>query len=131
MISTLVRSIAFVTALLVWAALGIQLAILVRQFAGQGLGAGEAAWRFFGFFTILTNIAVAITASAMALRPESRPAGPRVRTAVAVSIALVGIVYSLALRNVWDPQGWQAVVDHALHDAAPLLFLLVWGLLSN
>ncbi|MBC2776370.1 Pr6Pr family membrane protein [Parasphingopyxis marina] len=127
----LARSTAFVTALLIWAALGIQLAILIRQFADQDLGLAAAVWRFSGFFTILTNMAVAIVASAMALRPESRLAGPRLRLAVAVSIALVGIVYSLALRSVWNPQGWQAVVDHALHDASPLLFLLAWALFPH
>ena len=49
----------------------------------------------------------------------------------AVAIALVGLVYSLALRAVWNPTGWQAVADHALHDATPPLFLLAWALSSH
>jgi hypothetical protein len=49
-----------------------------------------------------------------------------VRYAAAASIALVGLVYSLWLRKTWDPQGLQKLVDHALHDAVPVLFLGAW-----
>jgi hypothetical protein len=38
---------------------------------------------------------------------------------------VVGIVYSLALRALWDPQGAQKLADFALHDAAPM----TWGFL--
>ena len=53
-------------------------------------------------------------------------AGARARMAVAVAITLVGIVYSVALRAIWEPTGWQAVADHALHDVTPPLFLITW-----
>lgn len=48
------------------------------------------------------------------------------QTAVASYISIVGIVYSLFLRNVWDPQGWQAIADLLLHDAIPLAFVIYW-----
>ena len=46
----------------------------------------------------------------------------------ATSIALVGLVYSIALRSLWDPQGLQKLADFLLHDAMPLLFLLMWAM---
>jgi hypothetical protein len=51
--------------------------------------------------------------------------------ATAAAILLVGLVYSIALRHTWVPQGWQAVADHALHDAAPPLFLIAWFLFPH
>ena len=38
----------------------------------------------------------------------------------------VGIVYSVALRGVWNPTGLQKVADVALHDATPVLWLVLW-----
>ena len=42
------------------------------------------------------------------------------------AIVVVGLVYSIALRAIWHPTGWQAVADHALHDATPPLFFVAW-----
>lgn len=33
-------------------------------------------------------------------------------------------MYSMALRELWEPQGWQVVADLALQDVAPVLFLI-------
>jgi hypothetical protein len=27
---------------------------------------------------------------------------------------------------VWDPQGWQAVADHTLHDIVPVMYVAYW-----
>jgi hypothetical protein len=43
-----------------------------------------------------------------------------------VYIAIVGIVYSLLLRHIWNPQGWQIVADVLLHDLIPLLYVAYW-----
>ena len=120
------KKLAALTAAIVWAALALQLALTVSTITNQGATVLEALWRFFGYFTILTNLGVAIVATAMLVKPESPLARSRARLIAAASILLVGVVYSLALRSVWSPQGWQAVADHALHDAAPVLFLLTW-----
>ncbi|MCW5746142.1 MAG: Pr6Pr family membrane protein [Alphaproteobacteria bacterium] len=123
--------LALLTTLIATAALALQLGLIIGRMMADGHSALAAVWRFLGFFTILTNCAVAGVAGAMALRPASRLAGPRVRLATAAAILLVGIVYSLALRSIWEPTGWQAVVDHALHDATPVLFLLAWTLSAH
>lgn len=120
------RSLAFITAIAAWAALGLQLVLLIGQMTGSGASVIEAVWRFFGFFTIIMNLMVAVVASAMGLRPASTLAGPKPRLVTASAIVFGGLVYSVALRSVWQPTGWQAVADHALHDATPVLFFLTW-----
>lgn len=115
-----------IAALTAWGALALQLSLSLAAAPDSGQSIAAALWRFLGFFTILTNALVALVASVTALAPGHALAAPRVRFMTLVTIALVGIVYSLALRHVWNPQGWQAVADHALHDAVPLLFVASW-----
>ena len=120
------KTFAVLTACVAWCALGLQLILIIDKMTGEGASLLQAIWRFFGFFTILTNCAVAIVATAIAVRPNSVMANAKARLATASAITIVGLVYSVALRAIWHPTGWQAVVDHALHDATPLLFLLTW-----
>lgn len=120
------RALYSLTALVTWGALALQLSLITARLTDEGSSVAFALWRFFGFFTILANLAMAVVASAMAWWPTSSLAGPRSRLMTVTAIVLVGIIYSVALRSVWDPQGWQAVADHALHDATPLLFTLCW-----
>ena len=125
------RLAAGITSAIAWAALALQLVILAHNLMAQGHGLAFALWRYVAYFTILTNLAVAVVTGAMALRPEGRLAGPRPRLAVTVAILIVGIVYSVALRHHWRPEGWQTVADHALHDVTPLLALLCWFLFPH
>ncbi|MGR4892099.1 Pr6Pr family membrane protein [Sphingopyxis sp. LARHCG72] len=120
------RTLHIITALAAWGALGLQLALSLAAAPEAGQSVAAAIWRFLGFFTVLTNLFVAIVATAAVLAPRQALASTRVRFAALIAILLVGIVYSLALRHIWNPQGWQAVADHALHDATPLLYLLAW-----
>lgn len=120
------RVLAAITALTAWLGLTLQLILLIGQFADTGQSATAAIWRFAGFFTILTNLFVAVVASIAALAPHHRLASARMRFATLVTILLVGITYALALRHLSHPEGWNAVANHALHDATPLLFLLFW-----
>ena len=120
-LSTGARVLAAAAALVGWAGLALQLFLMVRS-----MGAGPALWRFFGFYTILTNIGAATVASAVVLRCGNSLAGARARLLAATSIIMVGIVYSVALRALWSPTGFQKVADLLLHDAAPLLWALFW-----
>ncbi|MDI4664880.1 Pr6Pr family membrane protein [Xanthobacter autotrophicus] len=99
--------------------------------AAVGQGFAPALWRFLGYFTVLTNLLVAVVATAFALRPLSRLAAPRVRLVAVMSIVLVGVIYALLLRNVWKPEGWQLVADRLLHQAVPVLFLATWALAAR
>lgn len=117
------RGLAAVAAAVGWGGLALQLVLIVDK-----LGPGVGMWQFIGYFTILTNLLAAVVATAVALGRGGRMGGARARLVAATSIALVGLVYSIALRSLWDPQGLQKLADFLLHDAAPLLFVLMWVL---
>ena len=126
----LLRAFATIAALVGWAALILQLALLVRLTVADGRGVSGGIVAYLGFFTILTNILAALALSAPLVAPDSSPgrflSRAGVNTAVAAAMALVGIAYSLLLRHTWNPQGWQLVADEVLHDVMPVLFLIHW-----
>lgn len=128
------RKLAALIAVVGWFALGLQFAVMLVSPANESLAVTERVIRFFSFFTILTNLIVAVTTTAIAFFPSTRLgryfSGASVQAAVAVYISIVGIIYSLFLRSVWDPVGWQAVADHLLHDAVPIVFLVYWLLFA-
>ena len=126
MTRSLARSSAAVAATVGWLGLALQLGLIVGK-----LGPALGLWRFLGYFTILTNIGTALAASAIAFGGPGWLSGARARLMAATSIAMVGLVYSLALRALWHPTGWQKVADVTLHDLTPLLFLAVWALSAH
>ncbi|HEX9881626.1 MAG TPA: Pr6Pr family membrane protein [Hyphomicrobium sp.] len=85
---------------------------------------------FFSYFTILTNILVAVALLVPVVAPASRAGHfldrPPVRTAIAGYIIVVGAVYYLLLRNTGHAQGWTLFFEHVLHYVTPPLFVLDW-----
>jgi hypothetical protein len=124
------RIFAGVGALLGWFALVLQLYLmLVHSPAILG-----TLITFFSFFTILTNLLVALVFTA-SLFPTQ--AGwlqffrrPLVEAGAAVYIAIVGIVYQLLLRQLWNPQGAQWLADVLLHSIIPVGYVLYWLLFA-
>jgi hypothetical protein len=90
----------------------------------------ETIVRYFTFFTILTNILIAVGCTVLLLKPSSRWgrffAKNTTLTATTVNILIVGATYNIILRWLWKPQGLQYVVDELLHLIIPLLFILFW-----
>ncbi len=90
----------------------------------------EIIIRYFSYFTLLTNIIVALCCSALLLKPHSRLRNffsrPTTLTAVTIYILVVGVVYNTILRILWMPEGLQKIVDELLHTIIPALFLLFW-----
>ncbi len=114
--------IVFITAVVAWLGLVLQLDLTIGQMASQGATTLSAVWRFLSYFTIWSNIAVAIVATSMIFNRASAVT----RLATVTTIAFVGIVFSLALRSEWQTTGWQTVANHVLHDATPVLFVMAW-----
>jgi hypothetical protein len=117
-------------AIVAWLALILQLYISIKNTETNGLTPLAATWNFFSYFTVLTNLMVAICLSAVLLSP-SAPAGiffskPATLTAITLYIFIVGLVYNVILRFIWKPAGLQKWVDEALHVAIPALFVLFW-----
>lgn len=117
----LVLIVASIAAVVGWSGLLLQFIIMVPK-----MGLFGAAWRFVGFFTILTNLGAAAVATAIARGSKSPLVEPRARLMAATSILMVGLVYSIALRALWSPTGVQKIADAALHDVAPLCWLVLW-----
>jgi hypothetical protein len=96
-----------IIALVGWFALGLQLHIMVNK----APSVTTALVNFFSYFTILTNLIVAVSFTAQLLRPGGFFSRLSVKAGVTLYIAIVGIVYSLLLRAIWAPTGWQKVAD--------------------
>ena len=90
----------------------------------------ETIVRFFSFFTILTNILVAICFTAVACTPSSKWgrffSRPSNVTALAVYKTVTGIVYNVILHFLGSPKGLQFIADELLHSIIPVLFIFYW-----
>lgn len=125
------RPLALMVAILAWSGVVLQLYLLVRLALANGRTLVDSLVEFFGYFTILTNILVALVLTVPLVRRSSPAARfvtrPGPMTAVAASIALVSVGYHLLLRQVWDPQGAQLLADVTLHYLTPIAFVLYWA----
>lgn len=121
------KTLPILIAIAGWFALAAQFYLLLDN---RTAPVAETILRYFGFFTILTNLLVAISLSYLVLAPDSRPgrffAKATTLTAITVYIVVVGLVYNAVLRFLWAPQGLQKLVDEFLHSIIPVLFLLYW-----
>lgn len=90
----------------------------------------EMIIRYFSFFTILTNILVALyfTTSVFKLQviPFKLFHSTGSITAITAFILIVGLVYQVVLRKTWQPTGLQRMVDELLHSVIPLYVLIYW-----
>ena len=122
-----VQVCSVIGAVMAWAAVIIQLYLIM---VNRTVSIPETLLRFFTFFTILSNILVAICFTVFSLKPLVENgyffSRSSVLSAVTVYITIVGTVYQLALRSIWDPQGLQKIVDELLHSFTPAYFILFW-----
>ncbi|WP_224816974.1 Pr6Pr family membrane protein [Hasllibacter sp. MH4015] len=82
------------------------------------------AWGMGRFFTILTNILVAVTFTAAALRRDGIGA-PWV-SALTLAMVLVGGVYHTLLSGITEFEGLGAWADQGLHTVVPIACVLWW-----
>lgn len=125
--SVLAHALTWLIAAIAWSALLLQYALLMEVTYD---GPVSATLRFFSFFTVLSNLLVALTAS-VALAASRRPAASvlasaRVRGAAALCIGITCAIYHFVLAATWSPQGWQIVANLELHYVVPLLYLAWW-----
>jgi hypothetical protein len=109
-----------------WFAVCTQYWLSTSQF---GLLAGSLL--YFGFFTLLGNIQVALAFTAPLLPdgPITRFfRRPGVRTAIAVYILVIAVIFYLLLRKLYDPAGLGYYVNILLHYVMPVLYLLDWAI---
>lgn len=110
-----------------WPSVGVQFILMMQN---RQADISETIIRFFSFFTILTNILVALFFTAKIYNLKGfffnlfRSKGSL--TAVTTFILIVGLVYQFILRKTWHPTGLQMIVDELLHTLIPLFMLGYW-----
>ena len=118
-----------ITGTAAWLALVLQLVLLLAA-TRDTIGAALATLQFFSYFTILSNLLVALVCTfTLVGRPTAVRqffTKPRVRGGVALYIAVTGGIYFTVLRHLWQPEGAQWVADALLHYVVPFLYLMLW-----
>jgi len=115
------RLAAGAVALVAW----IGMAVQWRASTDLAGSAGVAVWIMLRYFTIITNLIVAVVLTGVAL---GRPGfgAPRLLGGVTLAILLVGVVYALLLRGLLELSGGAQLADTLLHVATPVLVPLFW-----
>jgi hypothetical protein len=119
------RPAALLVAATAWAALIIQ---FIASY-GDMQAVGATLWFMARFFTISTNLVVALLFTAIA-SGSAAARGPRPVAGVLLAILLVGIIYNLLLRGTIPLHGLGILANEILHVAVPILVLLYWLLFT-
>lgn len=119
------------TAAVATTALVLQLVLVVE--GGQVLdeahppALGLRLARFVAYFTIQSNLLVAVAATLLARDPARDSAGFRaLRLAATVGITVTGLVHFFLLRPLLDLTGADWAADKLLHLAVPALAVVGW-----
>lgn len=115
-----------VLAVVAWFGVLLQLWLSLNLALAKGKPAVVGLVAYFGYFTILTNIFVAIVATAGSFRRPARIYRLPVVGCATAAIIIVGLGYHFLLREIWDPQGAQWAADNVLHYIVPAGALLHW-----
>lgn len=114
-------------AALVGAGLVLQLILSATADGGSFGSVQGKVVNFFCFFTVQSNIAVAVTHGMLARSADRASTAFRVLRIVAVLCILVtGVVFHLALADLQELTGWDLVADTILHTLSPILAGLGW-----
>jgi hypothetical protein len=80
------------------------------------------------YFTIWSNIAVAVAVTLLALDPSRDTTARRVlRLSSLLMITVTAIVYQVVLAPTIDVAGWALLTDPLLHAVTPLVTVVVWA----
>jgi len=119
------RVLTAITAAVAWFALVLQFVLLLGA-TWNTKGPALATIQFFSYFTILSNLLVALVCTFAMRDAGGFFARASVRGATALYIAVTGGIYLTILSSLWAPTGWQWLADTSLHYAVPLLYLSLW-----
>jgi len=118
-------------ALVVLVGLVVQLVVTATTTGGFYPTNPQRVFNVFAFFTVQSNVLVGVTSLLLAVRPE--PGGLLRRTLrldALLGIAVTGVVFHLALRQLQDLRGSAALADLLLHTVSPVMCVLGWLLLG-
>jgi hypothetical protein len=86
---------------------------------------GSAIWALVWYFTITTNLLVAIVFTGIAAGRSSF-AGPSLVGSATIYILLVGVIYGLLLHGLVELSGGSAVANVLLHMVTPVMVPIFW-----
>ena len=105
----------------------LQLYVIIEN---RVMSIAQTLIKFFSYFTIISNIMVAICFTTLSVKPISKWghffSKAQTVTAINVYILVVGLVYNMVLRWLWSPKGLQLMADNLLHVVVPIWFLIYW-----
>lgn len=125
------RRVHLVVAVVAWAAVVLQLLLVLQgsvvldETDPPGLGA--RIYRFFAYFTIQSNLLIAIVSTALARNPSLDGTGWRIaRLAGIVGITVTGVVHFVLLRPLLHLDGADWLADKMLHMVVPVVAVAAW-----
>ena len=110
---------AALVALVCWAGLAVQFSATY----GNQHDIASTLWVLARFFTITTNLLLALT---MTLVAFGRRVSPLILGGVTIAILLVGVVYATLLQGLHHLRGAALVADILLHKVSPAATALWW-----
>ena len=112
--------------------LTVQFFLVLQEAIEKDVPVTTAAVMYFSFFTILTNLMIAVCLTFAATEPEEDRIWnwPGVQTALAVYILVVAIVYAAVLQGLWTPSGLEFLTDRVFHAIVPMLYVAYWVFLT-
>ena len=115
-------------ALIAWAVLSLRFVDML--IIGEYSSVAETLFVYFGYFTVWSNILIALAFTAPFLNPDRKLANffkrPAVRAALASYILMVSVVYHMLIVPYWNPQGFTWVTATGLNTVMPILYIIDW-----
>ncbi len=120
-VGTTGRIAAGCIALITWIGLAVQTIVLWQQHSSLL----QALWIISAFFTISTNLLVAVVFTVIVFN-RTRLRSAWVVAGTMLSILLVGVIYALLLHGSTELSGGSAIANVLLHMVTPILVPLFW-----
>ena len=114
---------AALVAIVCWAGLAVQFAATY----GVQHDVTATLWVLARFFTILTNLLVAVTMTWVAIGCK---VSPEVLGGLTLALLLVGVIYMTLLRGLMHLNGPALIADTLFHKVSPVLMALWWLLFA-
>ena len=114
------RIAAAVVALICWAGIGLQ---FWASYTFRNYDLGLTLWTLARFFTIISNLALAIAMTRVA---SGRRLSPLLLGGLTLAILLVGIVYRTFLVGLHPLSGLPLIANRLLHDLSPAAMAVYW-----
>jgi hypothetical protein len=113
------RAAAALVAIICWAGLAIQFSATY----GNQHDVAATLWFLARYFTIITNLLVAIAMTSVAI---DRSVSPPILGGLTLAILLVGVVYATLLKGLYHLNGPALLADILLHKLSPIAMALWW-----